>query len=174
MIFNLHVPQGQNLAALAPIAPMFFCYVLSFVTVGIYWNNHHHMLHAVRRISGGVLWANLHLLFWLSLLPFVTAWMGFNNLAAIPTALYGIDLFMSGIAYGILTHTLIAADGKDSLLAKAVGSARKETITLVIYFLAIPIAIWNRWVSAAMYVSVAFVWLVPDRRIESMFPPGAK
>jgi uncharacterized membrane protein len=167
MVLGLQVPHGADLAALAPVAPLFFCYVLSFVTVGIYWNNHHHMLHAVHRISGAVLWANLHLLFWLSLLPFVTAWLGTNKFAPLPTSLYGIDLLMSGIAYAILSQTLITANGKDSLLAKAIGSARKERITLALYALAIPTAFWNRWVSAAIYVSVAFVWLVPDRRIES-------
>jgi uncharacterized membrane protein len=167
MVLNLHVPSDASLAALAPVAPMFFCYVVSFVFVGTYWNNHHHLLHAVRRISGGVLWANLHLLFWLSLLPFVTAWMGTNHFAPLPTALYAFDLLMSGIAYTILSHALIASDGKESLLAKAVGSARKERITLVIYALAIPIAFWNRWVSQAIFVAAGLLWLIPDRRIES-------
>jgi uncharacterized membrane protein len=169
MVLDLHVPHGADLSALTPVAPLFLCYVLSFVTVGIYWNNHHHMLHAVRRVSGAVLWANLHLLFWLSLLPFVTAWLGTNSFSPLPTALYGADLLFSGIAYAILAHALILADGKDSLLAKAVGSARKERVTLTIYLFAIPIAFWNHWLSAAMYVSVALVWLVPDRRIESKF-----
>ncbi|HUB52675.1 MAG TPA: TMEM175 family protein [Terracidiphilus sp.] len=167
MVLNLHVPTGADLAALAPVAPLFFCYVVSFVFVGTYWNNHHHLLHAVRRISGAVLWANLHLLFWLSLLPFVTAWMGTNHFAPLPTALYAFDLLMSGVAYTILSHALIAADGKESLLAQAVGSARKERMTLVIYALAIPIAFWNRWVSQAIFVVAGLIWLIPDRRIES-------
>jgi uncharacterized membrane protein len=174
MVLDLRVPHGADLAALAPVAPLFFCYVLSFVTVGIYWNNHHHMLHAVHRISGGVLWANLHLLFWLSLLPFVTAWLGTNNFAPLPIALYGVDLLASGIAYAILSHALIVANGKDSLLAKATGGALKERITLAIYALAIPIGFWNRWVSAAMYVLVALVWLIPDRRIESRIAADLK
>lgn len=167
MVLNLHVPVGADIAALAPVAPLFFCYVVSFVFVGTYWNNHHHLLHAVRRISGAVLWANLHLLFWLSLLPFVTAWMGTNHFAPLPTALYAFDLLMSGVAYTILSHALIAADGKESLLAQAVGSARKERMTLVIYALAIPIAFWNRWVSQAIFVVAGLIWLIPDRRIES-------
>ena len=167
MVLNLHVPIGADLAALKPVAPLMFCYVVSFVFVGTYWNNHHHLLHAVRRISGAVLWANLHLLFCLSLLPFVTAWMGTNHFASLPTALYAFDLLMSGVAYTILSHALIAADGKESLLAKAVGSARKERITLAIYALAIPIAFWNRWVSQGIFVVAGLIWLIPDRRIES-------
>jgi uncharacterized membrane protein len=173
MVIDLHVPHGADLAALAPVAPLFFCYVVSFVCIGTYWNNHHHMLHAVRRISGWVLWANLHLLFWLSLLPFVTAWMGTNNFAPMPTALYAFDLLMSGIAYSVLTHALIAADGKESLLAKAVGSARKERISLVLYASAIPIAFWNSWASVAIFVLAALFWLIPDRRIESRVATGS-
>ncbi len=169
MVLELHIPHGEDLSALAPVAPLFLCYVLSFIYIGIYWNNHHHMLHAVRRISGGVLWANLHLLFWLSLLPFVTGWMGTNNFGALPTAFYGVDLLMSGIAYAILSRALIAADGKDSLLAKAVGRDRKAKLSLLVYAIAIPIAFWNRWVSQAAYVLVALMWLIPDRRIERMF-----
>ena len=173
MVLNLRVPVGADLAALAPVAPLMFCYVVSFVFVGTYWNNHHHLLHAVKKISGGVLWANLHLLFWLSLLPFVTAWMGTNHFAPLPTALYAFDLLMCGIAYTILSHTLIAADGKESLLAKAVGSALKERVTLVLYASAIPIAFWNRWVSQAIFLVAGLIWLVPDRRIESRLAGGS-
>jgi uncharacterized membrane protein len=173
MVIDLHVPHGADLAALAPVVPLFFCYVVSFVCVGTYWNNHHHILQAVRHISGGVLWANLHLLFWLSLLPFVTAWMGTNNFAALPTALYAFDLLMSGIAYSVLTHVLIAANGKDSLLAKAVGSALKERTSLVLYALAIPIAFWNHWASIAIFVLAALFWFIPDRRIESRMGTGS-
>jgi uncharacterized membrane protein len=169
MVLELHVPHGGDLAALQPLAPVFLSYVLSFVFVGIYWNNHHHMLQAVRRISGGALWANLHLLFWLSLLPVVTGWMGVNNFSALPTALYGVILLMSGVAYSILCRVLMAAEGTDSLLAKAIGRDRKGRLSLVVYSLAIPIAFWNRWVSQAAYVLVALMWLVPDRRIERLF-----
>lgn len=169
MVLDLRVPHGDTLAALEPIAPVFLCYLLSFVFIGIYWNNHHHTLHAVRRISGAVLWANLHLLFWLSLLPFVTAWMGTNSFGPVPTACYGVDLLMAGVAYSILCRALIAANGKDSLLAKAIGGDRKAKVSMVVYALAIPAAFWNRWMSQAAYVLVALLWLIPDRRIEKMF-----
>jgi uncharacterized membrane protein len=169
MVLELHIPRGGDFAALQPLAPLFLCYVLSFVYVGIYWNNHHHMLHAVRRISGGALWANLHLLFWLSLLPVVTGWMGTNDFSALPTALYGVVLLMSGAAYLILSRVLIAAEGDESLLAKAIGSDSKGKLSLLVYTLAIPIAFWNRWVSQGAYVLVALMWLVPDRRIERLF-----
>jgi len=173
MVLNLRAPHGADLAALEPVAPLFLCYVVSFVFVGTYWNNHHHLLHAVKHISGAVLWANLHLLFWLSLLPFVTAWMGTNNFASLPTALYAFDLLMAGVAYTILSATLIAAEGRESLLAKAVGSARKERITLALYALAIPIAFWNRWVSLAIFFLTGLIWLIPDRRIESRIATGS-
>jgi len=173
MVLNLRVPRGADLASLAPDAPLFLCYLVSFVFVGTYWNNHHHLLQAVRRISGAVLWANLHLLFWLSLLPFVTAWLGTNNFAPLPTALYDFDLLMCGVAYSILSHSLIAAEGKDSPLAKAVGSAAREKISLVGYASAIPIAFWNRWVSLALIMLVGMLWLIPDRRIESMYDSDA-
>jgi uncharacterized membrane protein len=168
MVLDLHIPRGQTLAALEPLAQVFFCYVLSFVFVGIYWNNHHHMLHAVRRVSGGVLWANLHLLFWLSLLPFVTGWLGENEFAAMPTALYGVDLLMAGFAYAILCRALIHLEGKESMLGRALGRDRKGTISVVVYIFAIPISFYNRWVAQALYVLVALMWLVPDRRIERM------
>ncbi len=169
MVLDLRVPHGDDLRALEPLGPVFLCYLLSFVFIGIYWNNHHHMLHAVRRISGAALWANLHLLFWLSLLPFVTGWMGTNNFGRLPTAFYGVDLLMAGIAYSILCRTLIAADGKDSLLARAIGSDRKAKVSMAVYGLAIPAAFWNCWISQAAYVLVALLWLIPDRRIERMF-----
>ncbi len=169
MVLELHIPRGADLAALEPLAPVFLSYVLSFVFVGIYWNNHHHMLQAVRRISGGALWANLHLLFWLSLLPVVTGWMGANDFTALPTALYGVILLMSGVAYTILSRALIAADGKDSLLLKAIGPDRKGRASLAIYAVAIPTAFWKCWISQALYVVVALMWLIPDRRIEKMF-----
>jgi uncharacterized membrane protein len=169
MVLELHIPHGADLAALKPLAPVFLSYVLSFVFVGIYWNNHHHMLQAVRRISGGALWANLHLLFWLSLLPVVTGWMGANDFAALPTAFYGVVLLMSAIAYSILCRALIAADGKDSLLLKAIGPDRKARLSLALYIVAVPIAFWNCWISQALYVVVALMWLIPDRRIERLF-----
>jgi uncharacterized membrane protein len=168
MVLELHIPRGQTLAALRPLLPVFFCYALSFVFIGIYWNNHHHMLHAARRVSGGVLWANLHLLFWLSLLPFVTGWMGENDFAAIPTALYGVDLLMAGFAYSILCRSLISLEGKESMLGRALGRDRKGKISLVAYTLAIPLSFFNRWIAQGIYVLVELMWLIPDRRIERM------
>ncbi|MGA3033476.1 MAG: TMEM175 family protein [Terracidiphilus sp.] len=166
MLLELHIPLGKELSALQPMAPIFLSYVLSFVYIGIYWNNHHHLLHAAGRVSGGVLWANLHLLFWLSLLPFVTGWMGFNDFAATPTALYGAVLLMSGVAYTILCFALIAVEGRQSILAKAIGRDRKGKFSLVVYSLAIPLAFYRPWIAQAAYVLVALVWLIPDRRIE--------
>jgi uncharacterized membrane protein len=166
MLLEMHVPVGAKLDALRPVLPMLLCYVMSFVYIGIYWNNHHHLLHAANRVSGGVLWANLHLLFWLSLLPFVTGWMGFNDFSATPTALYGVVLLMSGFAYTILCNALIAMEGRESVLAKAIGADLKGRISLVLYAVAIPVAFVNRWVSQAAYVFVALMWLIPDRRIE--------
>ncbi len=166
MVLDLHIPRGAEMAALKPELPLFLCYVLSFVFIGIYWNNHHHMLHAANRVSGGVLWANLHLLFWLSLLPFVTGWMGLNEFSATPTALYGVVLLMSGVAYTILSRALIAAEGENSVLAKAIGRDRKGILSLVLYCAAIPLAFYQRWISQLLYVLVALMWLIPDRRIE--------
>jgi TMEM175 potassium channel family protein len=166
MVLELKVPHGDTFAALKPLLPAFLAYVLSFVYVGIYWNNHHHMLHAATRVGGAVLWANLHLLFWLSLLPFVTGWMDENHFAAIPTALYGCVLLMAAIAYFILQGSIIATEGKDSVLARAVGKDRKGNVSLLVYAAAIPVAFFNPWVSQACYVAVALLWLVPDRRIE--------
>ena len=166
MVLELRVPHDSTLAALRPLIPVLASYVLSFVYLGIYWNNHHHMLHVTPRIEGGVLWANLHLLFWLSLVPFVTAWMGENHFAAAPMAAYGFVLLMSGAAYLILQRRLIAIQGNDSLLARAIGRDLKGKLSAVLYLIAIPVAFVNRWISGALYVSVALMWLVPDRRIE--------
>jgi uncharacterized membrane protein len=166
MVLELRVPHDPTLAALVALWPVFTSYVLSFIYIGIYWNNHHHMFHAVKRVDGAVLWANLHLLFWLSLVPFVTAWMGENHFATIPTAAYGVVLLMAGLAYWILQTSLIKHDGNASLLAVAVGSDFKGKISPALYLVAIPAAFVNRWLAGALYVSVALVWLVPDRRIE--------
>jgi uncharacterized membrane protein len=166
MVLELKVPHGEDLKALEPLLPVFFSYVLSFVYVGIYWNNHHHMLHAVKRVSGGVLWANLHLLFWLSLLPFVTGWMGENHFGKLPSAIYGFVLMMAGVAYSILVRVIIAEEGNESVLAKAVGKDFKGNISVVLYAIAIPLAFFVQWSAQAIYVAVALLWLVPDRRIE--------
>ncbi len=166
LVLELKVPHGEGLATLKPLLPVFLGYVLSFAYVGIYWNNHHHMLHACTRISGTALWANLHLLFWLSLLPFVTGWMGENHFAQLPTALYGIILLMAAIGYWILQRTLIAVEGPDSVLGRAIGSDRKGNLSVVIYAAAIPLAFFNPWLAQGCYVIVALMWLVPDRRIE--------
>ena len=162
----MKVPHGADLAALAPLIPVFLSYVLSFVFLGIYWNNHHHLLHTVERVTGGVLWANLHLLFWLSLLPFVTNWIGENHSAAMPTALYGVVLLMEAVAYFTLQNVIIASQGGDSLLRKAVGKDRKGKVSLLLYIIAIVAAFVEQWVSDGIYVVVALMWLVPDRRIE--------
>ena len=166
MVLELKVPHGEHLDALLPLVPVFLTYVLSFIYIGIYWNNHHHMLHAVQRVSGGALWANLHLLFWLSLLPFVTGWMGENHFAPLPSALYGGVLMMAGVAYWILAHCLIAEEGPDSLLARAIGKDRKGVLSVVIYAIAIPLAFVAEWLAQVLYVVVALIWLVPDTRIE--------
>ncbi len=168
MVLELKVPHGEDLGALAPLLPAFFSYVLSFVYVGIYWNNHHHMLHTVKRVTGGVLWANLHLLFWLSLFPFVTGWMGENHFAALPTALYGGVLMMAATAYWILSSAIIRDEGESSLLAKAIGKDVKGKLSVVIYAAAIPLAFYAQWIAQALYVLVALMWLVPDRRIERL------
>jgi len=168
MVLELKVPHGDNLAILLSLLPVFLSYVLSFLYIGIYWNNHHHTYQAVKRVNGGVLWANLHLLFWLSLFPFVTGWMGENHFAATPTALYGVVLLMAAISYWILLRALIASEGPDSLLAKAVGKDLKGNLSVVIYAAAIPLAFFNQWLAQAFYVAVALMWLVPDRRIEKV------
>ncbi|HEX8466058.1 MAG TPA: TMEM175 family protein [Abditibacterium sp.] len=166
MVLELKVPHGSSWATLQALSPVFISYVLSFVYVGIYWNNHHHMLQAAHEISGPILWANLHLLFWLSLIPFVTGWMGENHFATLPIALYGVVLLMNGIAYYILSRMLIGRNGPDSLLAKAVGNDGKGKISVLLYAVAIPLAWVNRWLALAIYVAVAVMWLIPDRRIE--------
>ena len=166
MVLELHVPHGRDLSALRPLLPVLLTYVLSFVYVGIYWNNHHHLLHAAKRVKGGVLWANLHLLFWLSLFPFVTGWMGENGLAAHPAALYGMVLMMAGLAYWILERSLVASEGANSVLAKAIGNDRKGILSVAIYATAVPLAFLGHWIAQCLYVVVALIWLVPDRRIE--------
>ena len=167
MVLELKAPHGSDLQALLPIIPVFLSYVLSFAFVGIYWNNHHHMLHAVESVSGAALWANLHLLFWLSLTPFVTAWMDENDFAPAPVALYGFILFMSAIAYYVLAHILIRDNGPDCALAKAIGKDRKGIASIAIYLFAVIAAIWSPWVSIALYVLVAIIWFIPDRRVEN-------
>jgi uncharacterized membrane protein len=166
MVLELKVPHGTDLADLRPLAPVFLSYVLSFIYLGIYWNNHHHLLHAARQVDGRILWANLHLLFWLSLVPFVTGWMGENHFAALPVALYGLVLLMAAVSYTLLVRALLARHGSDSLLAKAIGSDLKGNLSLAAYVLAILVASTNRWIACALYVAVALVWLVPDLRIE--------
>jgi uncharacterized membrane protein len=166
MVLELKVPHSADLAALQPLVPELLSYALSFAFVGIYWNNHHHMLHASRFVNGLVLWANLHLLFWLSLVPFVTGWMGENQFARVPVALYGAVMLMCGIAYAILERCLIALHGADSTLAHAVGRDRKGNLSIVLYAIAIPLAFVSEWISIAFYVVVSVIWLVPDRRIE--------
>jgi uncharacterized membrane protein len=166
MVLELHVPHGTSVADLAPVLPTFLSYVLSFVYLGIYWNNHHHMLHVTSQVSGGILWANLHLLFWLSLVPFVTGWMGENHFAAAPTALYGVVLLMASLAYWLLQQRIVAREGPDSVLAAAIGIDYKGKLSPVLYTAAILLAFVNQWISDAIYVAVALMWLVPDRRIE--------
>jgi uncharacterized membrane protein len=166
MVLELKVPHGTSLAALRPLLPIFLTYVLSFVYLGIYWNNHHHMLHACKKVTGPMLWANLHLLFWLSLVPFVTGWMGENHLAPAPTAVYGLVLLMAAIAYYVLQQVIIASQGQESVLKAAVGSDWKGKLSPVLYVLAIVVAFVSPLVSALIYVTVALIWLVPDTRIQ--------
>jgi uncharacterized membrane protein len=166
MVLELKVPHAVELAALKPVLPVLLSYVLSFIYVGIYWNNHHHLFQVTEEVSGGILWANLHLLFWLSLFPFTTAWIGENHLAAIPTAVYGFVLLMAAIAYLILQHTIIAKEGRDSLLAEAIGKDRKGKISPLLYVVAIPLAFVSSWIAGGLYVFVALLWLIPDPRIE--------
>ena len=166
MVLELKVPHSADLAALRPLVPELLSYVLSFAFVGIYWNNHHHTLHASRLVNRPVLWANLHLLFWLSLVPFVTGWMGENQFARVPVALYGAVLLMCGIAYSILLRCLIALHGADSTLAHVIGRDRKGNVSIALYGAAIPLAFVSEWIAIAIYIVVSVMWLVPDRRIE--------
>lgn len=166
MVLELRVPHGGDLAALHSVAPTFVAYVISFVNVGIYWNNHHHLLRAATGIDGRVMWANLHLLFWLSLIPFVTAWIGQNPTATVPAAVYACVLFFSGLAFTLLGQALIAVNGKDSTMARAIGSNKKGIVSIVLYALAIAAAFVAPWISDVLIVSVALLWLVPDRRVE--------
>jgi uncharacterized membrane protein len=169
MVLELKVPHGTDLSALSGLVPVFLVYVLSFVIIGIYWNNHHHMFALTDRITGGILWANLHLLFWLSLMPFVTGWMGENHFAPIPTALYGVVLLMAGVAYFILQQLIIRSQGANSKLQAAVGDDAKGKLSVVLYAIAIPLAFVHQVLSDAIYVVVALTWLIPDRRIEDLF-----
>ena len=166
MVLELKVPHDPSFDGLVKLAPVFLSYVLSFVYVAIYWNNHHHMLHLVHKVTGGILWANMHLLFWLSLVPFVTGWMGENHFAPLPAALYGFVLLMAGAAYFILQLRIIAAQGPNSPLAAAIGADLKGKLSLVAYVIAIPAAFVSVWISGSLYVTVALLWLVPDKRVE--------
>src|SRR5881296_3101152 len=169
MVLEMKVPHGTTWNDVEPLLPVFLTYVMSFIYLGIYWNNHHHMLQATRAVNGGILWANMHLLFWLSLVPFVTGWMGENHFAPLPTALYGTVLLFSAIAYTILQTAVIGAQGPHSKLATAVGSDLKGKLSIAAYVVAIPMAFVHQWISDALYVAVALLWLVPDRRIEARF-----
>jgi uncharacterized membrane protein len=166
MVLELKVPQGTDLAALRPLIPIFASYALSFVFIGIYWNNHHHLLHSIHKVNGKILWANLHLLFWLSLIPFASGWMGENHFEPLTVMLYGTVLLSAGVAYYLLVTTLASLHGNASLLSQAVGDKAKEKISLLIYFMSIPLAYWQPWLSLAGYFFVAVMWLVPDSRIE--------
>ena len=166
MVLELKVPHGDTFSTLAPLIPVFLSYVLSFVYVGIYWNNHHHMMHTVSRVTGSVLWANLHLLFWLSLLPFATGWMGENHFATLPTAVYGFVLLASATAYWLLQQAILASQGDTSVLRRAVGKDMKGKLSLVVYVIAILLTFVAAWAAQLIFVSVALFWLVPDRRIE--------
>jgi uncharacterized membrane protein len=173
MVLELKIPHGTDWKALSPLLPVFLTYVLSFVYVAIYWNNHHHMLHATDQINGKILWANMHLLFWLSLVPFATGWMGENHFAPLPTAVYGAVLLAAAIAYYVLQKMIIAQQGRHSKLRAAIGRDFKGKISPLIYLAAIPLAFVNQWISDALYVIVALIWLIPDRRIESKLDGSA-
>lgn len=168
MVLDLHVPHSAKLQALKQVYPVFLTYILSFVYIGIYWNNHHHLFHAATRVSGGMLWANLHLLFWLSLFPFVTGWMGENHYDTLPTALYGTVLLMAAIAYWILEWLIVHCEGAQSLLARAVGGDFKGKLSIALYAIAIALAFVQAWLAQMLYLAVALLWLVPDRRIERL------
>lgn len=168
MVLEIKVPHGEEIKDLIPLIPIFLSYILSFIYIGIYWNNHHHMLQTVKKVSGGILWANLHLLFWLSLVPFVTGWMGENNFAWQPIALYGFILLMAAIAYFILQTTIIKSQGAESVLKNAIGKDLKGKISPVLYVAGIGFSYISVWISGGLYVLVAFIWLIPDKRIEKM------
>jgi uncharacterized membrane protein len=168
LVLELKAPHGHHISDLLPLLPKFIGYVLSFIYIGIYWNNHHHMLHTVRQVNGNILWANMHLLFWLSLVPFVTAWMGENHFESLPVALYGVVLLMAAVAYTILQMQILASHGNDSILAKAVGKDFKGKVSVVSYVLAIIAAFWIPMVSGILFGLVAFIWLIPDKRIEKV------
>jgi TMEM175 potassium channel family protein len=170
MVLEMKAPHGDTLEDLRPLLPVFLSYVLSFLYVGLYWNNHHHMLHTVKTVSGGVLWANLHLLFWLSLFPFTTGWMGENHFASLPAMLYGVVLFMAGLAYYLLQLAIIRVQGPDSLLKKAIGWDWKGKLSLVLYPIGVLITFRSAWIAQIVYATVALIWFVPDRRIEHVLP----
>jgi uncharacterized membrane protein len=167
MVLELKVPHGDTIDVLLPLAPVLLSYVLSFIYIGIYWNNHHHLIHAAREISGGVLWANLHLLFWLSLIPFVTGWMGENHFTTVPVAAYGVVLFMCSIAYRLLVRCLVLHHRENRALAEAIGPDKKGWLSLALYLLGIALAFVHAWLGFAVYIAVALVWFIPDRRIEN-------
>ena len=166
MVLEMKVPHGNTFEALKPLAPVFLSYVLSFVNIGIYWNNHHHMMHAATKVSGTILWTNIHLLFWLSLFPLATAWMGENHFSTIPVALYGVISLMAGIAYYLLSHCLAGIHGKDSVLAKALGKDRKGILSIIFYVVGIGLSFINPWIGFSTYFLVAAMWFIPDKRIE--------
>jgi uncharacterized membrane protein len=172
MVLEMKVPHGDRIDDLLPVLPVFLSYVLSFVYVGIYWNNHHHMLHASTTVTGAMLWANLHLLFWLSLFPFATGWMGENHFTAVPTALYGVVLLMAAIAYYLLQRAIIRAQGPHSILKRAIGRDWKGKLSPLLYVTAIGTTIWSPWVAEMIFVTAALIWLIPDRRIENVLPHG--
>jgi uncharacterized membrane protein len=172
MLLEMKVPSGADPGALRPILPLFLSYVLSFLYVGIYWNNHHHMMHAASAIDGAVLWANLHLLFWLSLLPFATGWMGENHFAPLPTALYGVVLLCAAVAYSILAHTLVAAGGADSRLRRALGRDVKGNLSVAVYAVGIALSFAAQWAAQLLYLAVALLWLIPDRRMARVIDEG--
>ena len=172
MVLELKIPHGDDWAALQPVLPVLAAYVLSFAFLGIYWNNHHHMLHAAERVNGPILWANHHLLFWLSLVPFVTGWMGENHYAPVPTAAYGVILVMSAVSYTLLQKAILLHHGPESKLARAVGSNGKGKLSLALYVSAVPLAFVNQWLSDAIYVAVAIIWFLPDRQLEAQHRHG--
>ncbi len=169
MVLEMKVPHGGTLEELQPLIPVFLSYVLSFIYIGIYWNNHHHLMHTVNQVNGKILWANMHLLFWLSLIPFVTGWMGENHFAPLPIAFYGCVLLMCAIAYFILQNQIINNEGKDSMLAKALGKDVKGKVSIACYIIAIALSFFNEWISGALYIVVAIIWFIPDKRIERLY-----